>query len=57
MCVSCGTLDATEAVTADVLFKNLVQPAVMLATVLAFGVSGVLAREAILLAAIPSAVI
>jgi hypothetical protein len=36
----------------DALFKNLVQPAAMLATVLVFGVHGVLAREAILLAAI-----
>jgi malonate transporter and related proteins len=45
------------AVAVDVLFKNLVQPAAMLATVLVFGVHGVLAREAILLAAIPSAVI
>lgn len=47
----------TGAVTADALFKNLVHPAAMLATVLAFGVTGELAREAILLAAIPSAVI
>jgi malonate transporter len=47
----------TGAVTADVVLKNLVHPAIMLLTVLAFGVSGALAREAILLAAIPSAVI
>jgi len=47
----------TAAVTADVLLKNLGQPVVMLMTVRAFGVTGVLAREAILLAAIPSAVI
>lgn len=47
----------TGAVAADVFVKNLVQPAAMVATVLAFGVSGVLAREAIVLAAIPSAVL
>jgi malonate transporter and related proteins len=45
------------AVAVDVLFKNLGHPAAMLATVLVFRVTGVLAREAILLAAIPSAVI
>lgn len=45
------------AVTTDVLLKNLLHPAAMMLTVLAFGVTGVLAREAILLAAIPSAVI
>jgi len=45
------------AVTADTLFKNLAHPAAMLATVLGFGVTGDLARQAILLAAIPSAVI
>jgi predicted permease len=45
------------AVAVDVLFKNLVQPAAMLSTVLIVGVNGVLAREAILLAAVPSAVI
>jgi predicted permease len=47
----------TGAVTADVLLKNVVHPAAMLATVLLFGVTGTLAREAVLLAAIPSAVI
>jgi predicted permease len=47
----------TGAVTADALFKNLVHPAAMLVTVLAFGVTGELARKAILLAATPSAVI
>lgn len=47
----------TGAVTADALFKNLVHSAAMLVTVLAFGVIGELAREAILLAATPSAVI
>jgi hypothetical protein len=45
------------AVAVDVLFKNLVHPAAMLATVMALGGSGLLAQEAILLAAIPSAVI
>ncbi|MEG9436025.1 AEC family transporter [Edaphobacter sp. HDX4] len=47
----------TAAVSVDSLIKNLVQPAAMVVTVLIFGVSGVLAREAILLAALPSAVI
>jgi len=47
----------TAAVIADAVIKNLAQPAAMLVTVLAFRVSGVLAREAILLAALPSAVI
>jgi len=45
------------SVALDVVLKNLVHPAAMLTTVVAFGVTGVLAREAILLAAIPSAVI
>jgi len=47
----------SKAVAVDVLFKNLVHPAAMLATVLILHVDGVLAREAILLAALPSAVI
>ena len=47
----------TALITFDSLMKNLAHPAFMAAIVLAFGVSGVLAREAILLAAIPSAVI
>ena len=47
----------TLVVAVDSLFKNLLHPAAMLATVYAFGVTGVLAREAVLLAAIPSAVI
>lgn len=45
------------AVAIDVVFKNLIHPAAMVLTVLAFGVHGVLAQEAILLMAIPSAVI
>ena len=44
-------------VAMDSIFKNLLHPAAMLLTVYAFGVTGVLAREAVLLAAIPSAVI
>lgn len=48
-------LNASVAI--DVLLKNLVHPAAMLATVLAFGVTGALAQQAILLAAIPSAVV
>jgi predicted permease len=47
----------TLAVAVDSLFKNLLHPAAMLLTVYAFRVTGVLAREAVLLAAIPSAVI
>ena len=47
----------TMAVAVDSIFKNLLHPAAMLVTVHAFGVTGVLAREAVLLAAIPSAVI
>jgi malonate transporter len=47
----------TVAVAVDSLFKNLLHPAAMLLTVYAFGVTGMLAREAVLLAAIPSAVI
>jgi len=47
----------STAVAADVLCKNLLQPAAMLAAVLLLGVHGVLAREAIVLAAIPSAVL
>jgi malonate transporter len=47
----------TLAVAVDTLFKNLLHPAAMLVTVHAFGVTGALAREAVLLAAIPAAVI
>lgn len=47
----------TAAVGMDVFVKNLVHPAAMLVTVLIFKVDGVLAREAILLTALPSAVI
>lgn len=50
-------VELTKAVAVDVLVKNLVHPVAMLAAVIAFGVTGVLAREAILLAALPSAVI
>jgi malonate transporter len=47
----------TLDVAVDSFFKNLLHPAAMLLTVYAFGVTGALAREAVLLAAIPSAVI
>jgi malonate transporter len=46
----------TAAVAVDTFVKNLVHPFGMLATVLALGVTGALAQEAILLAALPSAV-
>jgi malonate transporter and related proteins len=55
--ISQGAVELSGAVAIDVFLKNLVHPAVMLATVWAFGVTGVLAREAVLLAAIPTAVI
>ena len=45
------------AVVVDSFFKNLLHPAAMLLTVYALGITGVLAREAVLLAAIPSAVL
>jgi predicted permease len=47
----------TAATVADSVIKNLVTPLGMVATVLVLGVRGVPAREAILLAALPSAVI
>jgi len=47
----------TKAVAVDVLAKNLAHPVAMLAVVLALGITGIVAREAILLAALPSAVI
>jgi predicted permease len=47
----------TAAVAVGTFIKNLVHPFGMLATVLALGVTGALAQEAILLAALPSAVI
>lgn len=47
----------TALVTFDSLVKNLVHPAFMAVTVFALGLSGVIAREAILLAALPSAVL
>jgi len=47
----------TTLSTFDSLLKTLAHPAFMAATVVALGVSGELARQAILLAAIPSAVI
>jgi malonate transporter len=47
----------TKAVAVDVFVKNLVHPVLMLAAVLAVGVTGMVAREAVLLAALPSAVI
>jgi predicted permease len=50
-------VELSRAVAIDVIFKNLIHPAAMVVTVLAFGVHGILAREAILLMAIPSAVI
>jgi predicted permease len=46
----------TALVAVESLLKNLAQPAFMLITVLMFDVRGVLGREAILLAALPSAV-
>ena len=46
----------TLAVAVDSLFKNVLHPTAMLVTAYVFGVHGVLGREAILLAAIPSAV-
>jgi hypothetical protein len=50
-------VELTKAVAVDALVKNLVHPAAMFLTVVAFGVTGVAAREAVLLAALPSAVI
>ncbi|MET4292431.1 malonate transporter [Bradyrhizobium sp. LB1.3] len=50
-------VELTTTVAVDALIKNLVHPVAMLLTVLAFGVTGVVAQEAILLAALPSAVI
>lgn len=47
----------TPLITFDSLMKNLAHPAFMAVTVLAFRVTGDLAREAILLASIPTAVI
>jgi predicted permease len=47
----------TAVVTLDVVLKSLVHPAIMLAAVLMLGATGEFAREAILLAALPSAVI
>ncbi len=47
----------TLAVAIDTATKAVLHPAAMVVTVYAFGVTGVLAREAVLLAAIPSAVI
>ncbi len=47
----------TPAVAVDTLVKNLVCPAVMLAIVLALGINGVIAKEAVLLVGLPSAVI
>jgi malonate transporter and related proteins len=47
----------TALITFESLVKNLAHPVFMAVTVLAFGVTGVLAREAVLLAAIPTAVI
>ena len=44
----------TGRLAIDAVLKNLVQPLAMLATVLVFGVHGTLAREAVLLAALPS---
>jgi malonate transporter len=43
--ISQGAVELSGAVAIDVLFKNLVHPAVMLATVWAFGVTGVLAAR------------
>ena len=50
-------VELTVAVAVDSLVKNLVHPVAMFAAVLALGVTGVIAREAVLLAALPSAVI
>jgi predicted permease len=47
----------TKAVALDVLVKNLAQPVAMLAIALALGTTGIIVREAVLLAALPSAVI
>ena len=47
----------TMPVAVDTLVKNLLCPAVMLAIVLALGITGVVAHEAVLLVALPSAVI
>jgi len=45
------------AVAFDTFVKNLLCPAVMLAIVLALGITGVIAKEAVLLVGLPSAVI
>ena len=47
----------TLPVAVDTLVKNLLCPAVMLAIVLALGINGVIAKEAVLLVGLPSAVI
>src|SRR5271166_2047379 len=50
-------LKLTLPVAVDTLVKNLLCPAVMLAIVLALGINGVIAKEAVLLVGLPSAVI
>ena len=52
-----GRVELSWAAIADIFFKSLVAPALMFCVVLALHVTSVLAREAIILAAIPSAVI
>jgi malonate transporter and related proteins len=50
-------VELTKTVAVDVLIKNLVHPVAMFATVFALGITGLVGREAVLLAALPSAVI
>ncbi len=47
----------TRAIVVNTFIKNLLCPAIMLAIVLAVGITGVLAKEAVLLVGLPSAVI
>ena len=47
----------TRAIVVNTFIKNLLCPAIMLAIVLALGITGVLAKEAVLLVGLPSAVI
>lgn len=47
----------TQAIVVNTFIKNLLCPAIMLAIVLALGITGALAKEAVLLVSLPSAVI
>jgi predicted permease len=53
--MSCYAIRFSKLVAINIFLKNIIHPLLMLGLVIIFGVSGIFAKEAILLCAMPTA--